>query len=58
MIYSLFDNAIQATYADLAEAAVVITGSRIADYQCNSAMAISQVCCIYMFALTLLFSWF
>jgi hypothetical protein len=43
MIYSLFDSAIQAAYSDIPNAPVVITGSKVADYQCNSAMAISQV---------------
>lgn len=42
-LYSLFDKAIQAEYSSLPEAAVVITASKMADYQCNSAMAISQV---------------
>ena len=42
-IYHLFDKAIQAQYQDISEAAVVITASRVADYQCNSAMGISQV---------------
>lgn len=42
-LYSLFDKAIQLEYSSIPEGAVVITGSRVADYQCNSAMAISQV---------------
>ena len=41
-LYGLFDKAIQVEFADIAEAAVVITGSKVADYQCNSAMAICQ----------------
>jgi hypothetical protein len=32
----------------MSEAAVVITPSKVADYQCNSAMAISQVGLCYM----------
>jgi hypothetical protein len=40
---NLFDRAIQSTYPELAEAAVLITSSRVADYQCNSAMSISSV---------------
>jgi hypothetical protein len=47
-LYSLFDKAIQSQYADMSEAAVVITPSKVADYQCNSAMAISQVDLCYM----------
>ena len=43
MLYSLFDHAIQELYSDLPDASVVITQSKVADYQCNSAMAISQV---------------
>ena len=39
---NLFDRAIQAAYSDIAEATVIITASRVADYQCNSAMSISQ----------------
>ncbi len=42
MIYALFDRAIQAEFADLPTAAVVITPSKVADYQCNSAMSISN----------------
>ena len=42
-LYSLFDRAIQTQYPDLADAAVVITPSKVADYQFNSAMAISGV---------------
>ena len=42
-LFSLFDKAIQSQYADMSEAVVVITPSKVADYQCNSAMAISQV---------------
>ena len=42
-IYHLFDEAIQAQFPTIAEAAVVIAASKVADYQCNSAMAISQV---------------
>jgi hypothetical protein len=42
-LFSLFDKAIQSQYADMSEAIVVITPSKVADYQCNSAMAISQV---------------
>ncbi|CAF1083743.1 unnamed protein product [Brachionus calyciflorus] len=41
-LYSLFDKAIQVEYSNIPEAAVVITGSKVADYQCNSAMAICQ----------------
>ncbi|RNA01887.1 arginine--tRNA cytoplasmic [Brachionus plicatilis] len=41
-LYSLFDKAIQAEFSEIAEASVVITGSNVADYQCNSAMAICQ----------------
>jgi hypothetical protein len=40
---SLFDRAIQAVYSDLPDAAVIITNSKVADYQCNSAMSIAQV---------------
>ncbi len=43
MIYGLFDSAIQAAYSDIPTAPVVITASKVADYQCNSAMAISKV---------------
>ena len=43
MLYSLFDHAIQEVYSNLPDASVVITSSKVADYQCNSAMAISQV---------------
>jgi hypothetical protein len=43
MLYSLFDKAIQAEFSDLPDAAVLITASKVADYQCNSAMSISQV---------------
>ena len=43
MLYSLFDLAIQELYSNLPDASVVITSSKVADYQCNSAMAISQV---------------
>ncbi len=42
MIYALFDKAIQAEYSNLPGAAVVITPSKVADYQCNSAMSISN----------------
>lgn len=41
MIYGLFDSAIQASYPDVPKATVVITGSKVADYQCNSAMSIA-----------------
>lgn len=44
MIYGIFDSAIQAAYPDIPNSPVVITTSKVADYQCNSAMAISQVC--------------
>jgi hypothetical protein len=43
-LYSLFDRAIQAEFSDVPEATVIIATSKVADYQCNSAMAISQVC--------------
>lgn len=43
MLYSLFDRAIQAEFSNLPDATVVIAPSKVADYQCNSAMAISQV---------------
>ena len=39
---ALFDRAIQAVYSDLPDASVIITFSKVADYQCNSAMSISQ----------------
>lgn len=39
---SLFDRAIQAVYSDLPDAVVIITNSKVADYQCNSAMSIAQ----------------
>ena len=43
-LYAIFDRAIQAQFSFLPEnSSVLITGSKIADYQCNSAMAISQV---------------
>jgi hypothetical protein len=44
-LYNLFDRAIQAAFPDIAEtqSTVVITTSRVADYQCNSSMGISQV---------------
>lgn len=41
-LYGLFDRAIQAKYAHLPEAGVMITNSKVADYQCNSAMSICQ----------------
>jgi hypothetical protein len=41
-LYDLFETAIKSEYPDL-EASVVIATSKVADYQCNSAMAISQV---------------
>lgn len=41
---SLFDKAIQNAYPDVPEATVTITGSKVADYQCNSALAIASVC--------------
>lgn len=47
MLYSLFDHAIQEVYSNLPDASVVITSSKVADYQCNSAMAISQVLTTY-----------
>jgi hypothetical protein len=40
---NIFDRAIQNLYPELPEAAVLITTSRVADYQCNSAMSISSV---------------
>lgn len=43
MIYGYFDKAIQAEYSNLPGATVVITPSKVADYQCNSAMSISNV---------------
>ena len=46
-LYSLFDKAIQAQYPDIAEAAVVITPSKVADYQFNSAMSIAGVKIIF-----------
>jgi hypothetical protein len=42
-LYGLFDRAIQSCFADMADANVIITTSKVADYQCNSAMSISQV---------------
>lgn len=43
-LYAIFDRAIQAQFSSLPDnSSVLITGSKIADYQCNSAMAISQV---------------
>lgn len=42
-LFALFDRAIQAKYPSLSDAAVIITNSKVADYQCNSAMSISQV---------------
>ena len=41
-LYDLFETAIKSEFPDL-EASVVIATSKVADYQCNSAMAISQV---------------
>jgi arginyl-tRNA synthetase len=41
-LHCIFDKALQAQYANMPEALVVITPSKVADYQCNSAMAISQ----------------
>lgn len=41
-LYDLFETAIKSEFPDL-EASVVIASSKVADYQCNSAMAISQV---------------
>ena len=41
-LYGLFDRAIQAKYPHLPDATVTITNSKVADYQCNSAMSISQ----------------
>lgn len=41
-LYGLFDRAIQYQYSNLPEASVLITNSKVADYQCNSAMSISQ----------------
>jgi arginyl-tRNA synthetase len=43
MLYSLFDIAIQKEFSDLPDAAVLITNSKVADYQCNSAMSIANV---------------
>ena len=43
MLFSLFDKAIQAEFSDLPDAAVLITTSKMADYQCNSAMSIANV---------------
>lgn len=43
MLYSLFDKAIQAEFSNLPDATVLIAPSRMADYQCNSAMSISHV---------------
>lgn len=40
-LYSLFDKAIQAEFSNLPAAAVTLTGSKVADYQCNSAMKIA-----------------
>lgn len=42
-LYNLFDRAIQEEFSHIPSAAVLITSSRVADYQCNSAMAISKV---------------
>jgi hypothetical protein len=42
-LYALFDRAIQSKYSHLPDAPVLITNSKVADYQCNSAMSISQV---------------
>jgi len=41
-LYGLFDKAIQEEYSNLPTAQVVITNSKVADYQCNSAMSISN----------------
>lgn len=41
-LYNLFDRAIQEEYSLIPSAAVLITSSKVADYQCNSAMAISK----------------
>jgi hypothetical protein len=46
-LYDLFDKAIQAEFSDVPEASVIIATSKVADYQCNSAMAISQVNCLF-----------
>lgn len=43
ILYGLFDKAIQEEYSNLPTAQVVITNSKVADYQCNSAMSISNV---------------
>lgn len=42
-IYSLFEKAIQIQFSNVTEVAVVICNSKVADYQCNSPIAISQV---------------
>lgn len=42
-LYALFDRAIQAKYESLGDAPVLITNSKVADYQCNSAMSIAQI---------------
>jgi hypothetical protein len=43
IIYSMFYKAIQAEFSNLTDAAVLITPSKVADYQCNSAMSIANV---------------
>jgi metal-responsive CopG/Arc/MetJ family transcriptional regulator len=42
-LYNLFDRAIQAEFPDVSEANVIITPSKVADYQCNSSMQIASV---------------
>jgi len=54
MIYGIFDSAIQAAYPDIPNSPVVITTSKVADYQCNSAMAISQVSKFFIYDFFLL----
>ena len=40
-LYSLFDKAIQEEYSSIPAATVTLTNSKVADYQCNSAMKIA-----------------
>lgn len=42
-LHSLFDRAIQEKFSDIDESPVLLTNSKLADYQCNSAISIAQV---------------
>ena len=55
MIYSLFDKAIQAEFSNLQDAAVLITPSKMADYQCNSAMSIASVYILILYCFDILY---